>query len=152
VSAHAQCQPTFDALDKIYRTPTHIFTTLTMGSLGGAVQYTEVVYVGGSVYSKVGGSWERGDLQQVKQMEQKNRQDSTATCRYVRDETVNGETAAVYQVHSVRVNTHLSSDGWLWISKSRGLLLRDEQTIIDANFKEKTTARYEYTNVRPPLP
>src|SRR5580704_6568149 len=43
----------------------------------------------------------RSDHQEMKELDEKNRQNNKTTCRYLKDEPVNGEMAAVYSVHSV---------------------------------------------------
>jgi hypothetical protein len=89
--------------------------------------------------------------QQVMKQEQENRKNSKPTCAYLRDEPVDGETAAVY---SIRADTSdRKSEGHVWISKSRGLPLRQELDIdtVDKSGKNHHTMRYEYTNVQPPL-
>jgi hypothetical protein len=140
------------ALDKVYTTPTHIYTTLTMGPNGAGALHNEVIYVGGAVYTNATGSWSRGNLQQVIAMEQKNRENSKSTCQYVRDEAVDGESAAVYKTHAERADVGVTSDGWLWISKSSGLVLRLHEDIVTKDgIKETTSARYVYVNVRPPI-
>jgi outer membrane lipoprotein-sorting protein len=66
------------------------------------------------------------------------------TCRYLRDEAVNGEAAAVYSQHIENEDT--VSDGTVWISKSRGLPLRVE-TNVEGTLR---STRYEYGNVQVP--
>jgi hypothetical protein len=87
-------------------------------------------------------------------MEEQNIKSSKYTCRYLRDEPVNGEPAAVYSPHSEREDLEIKSDGQLWISKSRGLPLRQELEIMESGDKPDVnhhSIRYESTNVRPPL-
>ncbi len=55
--------------------------------------------------------------------------DDTTTCNYVRDEAASGEAAAVYRQH--HTNGDETYDTLVWVSKSSGLLLRQEQ---DADF------------------
>jgi hypothetical protein len=59
----------------------------------------------------------------------------------------------VYGTHSERSDGgHITSDGQVWISKSRGLPLRDEIDIDSGGpaGKNHYSGRYEYTNVQPP--
>ena len=79
---------------------------------------------------------------------------SKYTCHYLRDEPVNGEPAARYSSHSEREDSDMKSDGQIWISKGRGLPLRQELEITESGDKPEVnhhSMRYEYTNVRPPL-
>jgi hypothetical protein len=55
--------------------------------------------------------------------------DDTTTCNFVRDEAANGEAAAVYRQH--HINGDETYDTLIWVSKSSGLPLRQEQ---DADF------------------
>jgi hypothetical protein len=57
--------------------------------------------------------------------------DDTTTCNFVRDEAANGEAAAVYRQH--HINGDETYDTLIWVSKSSGLPLRQEQ---DADFGE----------------
>jgi hypothetical protein len=69
----------------------------------------------------------------------------------VRNESVNGEAAAVY---SMRRETDIANEnGLIWISRTGGLALREE---IDMDYggsleKMHLIARYEYSNVKPPM-
>jgi hypothetical protein len=119
-------------MDKVLMTPTHIYSATRPAPKGGNksraedTRYSETIYVGGSTYTKVGGKWIRGSwtTQQVMKQEEENRQNSKYSCRYLRDESVNGEAAAVYGTHSQ--NEDITSDGQVWISKKTGLPLRHE--------------------------
>ena len=142
------CQPILDAMNKIYITPTHLYTTMDGGLKN------ELIYAGGVVYDNLHGKWARSTvtLQQVEKMEDENRRNSKYECRYLRDESVNGDMAAVYSTHAERDDLKIKSEGQIWISKSRGLLLRQEEG-IDAGdgTKNHHSTRYEYVNVRPPV-
>jgi hypothetical protein len=146
------CQPVIDAMSKIYTTPTHLYTTMQGGHTN------EVIYASGVAYDNVRGKWARSPvtLRQVMKMGEENRQNSKYTCRYLRDESVNGETAALYSAHAERsipeMSSAIKSDGQIWISKTKGLPLRHEEDIDDgAGTKMHHSTRYEYTNVRPPV-
>lgn len=146
------CQPIIDAMNKIYSTPTHLYTTM------GSGLKNELIYAGGIVYDNLHGKWARSTvtLQQVEKMEDENRRNSTYTCRYLRDESVNGDMAAVYSIHAERslaeANSGIKSDGQIWISKTKGLVLRQEEDIDDGGgAKMHHSTRCEYVNVRPPV-
>jgi hypothetical protein len=74
-----------------------------------------------------------------------------STCHYLRDEIVGGEAA---QVYSMRTEVDGSiNDHTIWISKSRGLYLRQESDISvsgSESDKRHISTRYEYTNVHAP--
>jgi hypothetical protein len=58
------------------------------------------------------------------QHKKENQNDTKITCRYLREESVNGEAAAVYSQHVETENDKM--DVQVWISKSKGLPLREE--------------------------
>ena len=66
-----------------------------------------------------------------------------------RDESVNGEAAALYMAHSE--NDTVKSDAQTWISKSKGLPLRTEEDIDTGDGdKRHMSIRYEYGNIQAP--
>ena len=161
LAAQSNCQPVLDALSKVFTTPTHIYRTMTPVSKDGSkprpedTTYSETIYVGESAYTKGVGSWRRSraTMEQVKKLEEQNIKSSKYTCRYLRDEPVNGEAAAVYSTQSEREDLDIKSDGQIWISKSRGLPLRQELEVTESGDKpdvNHNSMRYEYTNVRAP--
>ena len=58
---------------------------------------------------------------------------------------LNGEMAALYNSHSETPKSKI--DMQMWISKSKGLLLRQDM----ASGGVVNSSRYEYGNVKPPL-
>ncbi len=161
-SGQGGCESVDKAMNKVMTVPTHIYGAMSSVPGNGAkprtdeASHSETIYLGESVYTKVGGRWSHGDWspQQVMKHEQENRQKSKYTCRYLRDESVNGEPAAVYSMHAERSDVgQVTSDGQIWISKSRDLPLRDEVDIVSGGTTGKNhyTGRYEYTNVKLPL-
>jgi hypothetical protein len=163
LAAQGGCQAVDDAMNKVITVPTHIYGAMSPILSNGSTPrpsdtiHNETIYVAGSAYVKVSGKWSRSEwtLQRLMKQEQENRQQSNFTCRYERDESVNGEAAAVYSTHSERSDAdigHIVSDGRIWISKSKGLPLRHEMD-VDAGhgMKDHHSVRYEYTNVQPPL-
>jgi hypothetical protein len=73
-----------------------------------------------------------------------------ATCRAVREESVNGEAATLYSMHDQ--NPDAKTDSEIWISKSRGVPLKLEMDmdVGGAGGKSHRTMRYEYMNVQAP--
>ena len=68
----------------------------------------------------------------------------------MREESLNGEPAAVYKVHSE--TEAAKTDGQVWISKSKGLPLRQEldMDVGGSAGKSHREMRYDYANVKPP--
>jgi hypothetical protein len=152
LAAQDPCQPTYDAMSKAMSTPTHIYMTMTGVPNSADKHTTEVIYIGGATYVNVGGKWSRSPMtsQQVIEKEEENRKASKMTCKYLRDEAVNGEAAAVYSTHSDRADMGIKSDGQIWISKSKGLPLKNEIDITSGGSTNHHSTRYEYANVQAP--
>lgn len=155
LGAQGTCEPVFNALSKVVTTTAHVYNTSAPAPGSGAKPRSiETIYVGGAIYVYAGGKWARSPItpQQLVKQEQRNRQSGQYTCRYLRDESVNGDKAAVYSTHAETQNS--KSDSQIWISKSKGLPLRQELDIDIGNKAQKShfTVRFEYGNVKPPLP
>jgi len=144
------CQPVFDAIKKIVTTPSHSYST---GVVSGKPSSTETIYVQGKTYMNVKGKWVLSSVtpNDVLQQEMENEKQGKSTCQFVRNESVNGEAAAVY---SMRRETETGKeDDQVWISKANGRALREE---VDVDYggalgKSHLSARYEYSNVEPPM-
>jgi hypothetical protein len=136
-----------DASSKVHSTPTHIYTT---SKVGGQTFASEIIYAAGSMYMNIDGKWTlAGSIKDLEQTEQQLKRDahSRDICRSLKDETVNGELASVYTSHSETPKGTIDSQ--VWISRTRGLPLREVTTSDDG--KATISTRYEYGNVRPPL-
>lgn len=151
LASDSSCQPVFDAMSKVLATPAHIYTTEPSSSRSGnTAKSGELIYFGGAIYVKTSGKWTRSKMtaQQMLEQEKENREHGTATCHYLRQESVSGEVAAVYSVHSE--NDDIKSDGTVWISR-KGLPLREEMDIdVDDPSKTHHSIRFEYGNVQAP--
>jgi hypothetical protein len=150
------CQTIVDASDKLYTTSFHMYMTQTSpGIENGKPMKSEVVFVGGPRrYVWYDGKWTDSEFTtaDLKEMEEGNLKNAkNESCRYLHDELVNGESAAVYTEHGE--SEHGKDDSQIWISKSKGLILRME-TDLDtgggANGKSHLSVRYEYGNVQAP--
>jgi hypothetical protein len=109
-----------------------------------------MIYAAGVVYYKGDGKWQSfGTLKDMEELAQKNRQNTKATCRYLKDEAVNGEMAAVYSAHEESPKGKV--DTQIWISKAQGLPLRQEIDIDVGGGKSLNSTRYEYGNIKPPM-
>jgi hypothetical protein len=153
-AADAGCQPTTDAMKKYAAVPSHLYITTIAQYNGGKPESSEMITVGGVTYVGSDGKWIRSKFTPQDVMnDQKDQEEQVKdTCRYLHDESVNGEAAAVYSVHSESPDDHINHQ--IWISKSKGLPLKQE-TDIDvggAMGKSHKSLRYEYNNVHPPNP
>jgi hypothetical protein len=148
LAAQGDCKAILDVSTKVFKTPTHVYVTGTVGSL---TVTSEMIYAAGNIYMKIEGKWHNtGTTNDMEQLSVKNRQNgkaSTATCRYLKDELVNGEPAAVYIMSDESPKFHSQ----MWISKAKGLPLRQEDDIGAGSSKTHNSTRYEYGDIKPPI-
>lgn len=144
------CQPVFDALTKLITTPSHSYTT---GFVNGKPRESETIYFQGKVYIRAYGKWMHSPVTaaEVLEQEKENEEHGKANCRFVRNEFVGTEPAMVYSMH--RETEESKEDAQMWISRATGRPLRDEQDVDVGGKagKEHRSARFEYTNIGPPL-
>jgi hypothetical protein len=136
---------TADALSKVHNTPTHVYTTT---KINGKSFSSEIIYAAGSMYIGSNGKWiSGGPIKEVEQSEQElqHSADSKDACRQLKDDSVNGEVASVYNSHSESPKGTV--DLQFWISKASGKLLRQDMTSNGVLM----SSRYDYSNVKPPL-
>jgi len=151
-AADDACKVLFDADRKMIVTAHHSYQTQVSPGHKDP-KSSEAIFMGGlkgAVYILVSGKWQRsgwGPEDSLKQKEE-NIRNTKASCRYVRDETVSGEAAAVYTIHTE--SEDVKSDGTIWIGKSRGVPLREELDSGVSPGKSRITVRYDYSNVRAP--
>ncbi len=147
------CQPVYDAITKIITTPNHSYSTQTAAFPKGATRSAETIYVQGKIYVMVKGKWMLSPVtpKEVMEQENENRKSDTSACQFLRNESVNGEPAAVYSLH--RVTKNEKEDGQIWISRTSGLALRRDLDMDTGGGMGKShlSARFEYTNVKPPM-
>ncbi len=149
LAAQDDCQPVFDALDKVMNTATHIYTTTKSG---GTPHTTETIYTADAIYTNDQGKWEKSKIKpaQVMKQEQENRHKSTYACTVKKEEPIEGEMAKVYTSHSGVLGQ--TTDSQIWISKKTGLPLRNEVDIDtgDKSGKSHYSVRYDYKNAKAP--
>jgi hypothetical protein len=136
-----------DAQVKLHSTPAHVYTTSKIGSQTFSV---EMIYAAGSMYMKMNGKWSlAGSLKDIEESEKtlQHNANSKDTCRYVKDEAVGGNMAAVYASHSETAKGTL--DMQIWISKAQGLVLRTDMN--SDNGKDLISTRYEYGDIKAPI-
>ena len=146
------CQTVFDALQKLVTTPSHSYTTSTEANGSKPVE-GETIFVGGQKYIQAHGKWMRLPVttQDVLDQEKENEKNGKSNCQLVRSESVNGESASLY--HMQRETENFKENSQIWISKTTGLPLREEQDIDYGGKigKRHNSGRFEYGNVRPPI-
>jgi hypothetical protein len=149
------CKMAGDATSKLVFTPVHMYMTEVAGFRKNQPKNSETIYTGGAngaIYIMVDGKWTRSRLTSGEMKGSRDEAGATSkqTCRYLRDEPVNGESAGVYSTHEETEAGKV--DSTVWISKTRNLPLKSE-TDLDvggAMGKSHTVVRYDYSNVQPP--
>jgi hypothetical protein len=125
----------------------------TEGVQNGKPMSGEMIFAGGARYVLYSGKWTPSPLstEELKAMDERNRKNArNVSCHPVRDESVNGERATLYTMHTETPRS--KNDDQVWISKSKGLILRQETDLISnsGNGKTHLSSRYEYSNVQAP--
>lgn len=153
--AHADdsCKVVFDADRKMVLSPHHAFSTITVPD-HKPPRISESIFMGGmngAVYILSQGKWMRSQYgpDSVLKQKEENIRDSKSSCRYLRDDAVNGESVAVYSIHVEDEDS--KSEGTIWLSKSKGMPLHQELDSDIGPGQTHTAVRYEYSNVRAPM-
>jgi hypothetical protein len=145
------CKPVFDANHKTLDTPNHMYTDRPGGDGNRATG--EMITINGERYIQVKGAWRKSPMTvaATKAQEEENIKNAKVlSCKKTGDDSVNGEPATVYTEHSENDDT--KSDGKIWVSKSRGLLLKEELVLDSGDAgKQQVSIRYEYGNVKAPI-
>ena len=146
------CQPFFDAIQKLVATPSHSYTSSTAAK-GGSPQTGETIMSQGKKFIRANGKWMDSHVTtaEVLDQEKENEKSGRSSCQFVRSESLNGDIASLY--HIQRETGNFKEDSQIWISKSTGLPLREEQDMDygGATGKRHNSGRFEYGNIQPPM-
>jgi hypothetical protein len=152
LAQEAGCKTITDGMQKVLALPTHIYLTGTAEYQKGKTDNSEMIYSGSAIYLLLNGKWTRSRMSttDMAKQEQENIQTQKMTCRFLRDETVGGELAAVYTAHTSSDDS--KSESTIWVSKSKGLPLKvdTDMDVGGAAGKSHRSQRFEYSNVHPP--
>ena len=147
----AACKAVFDATDKLLTVPNHSY--MTHKDASGKITNSETISIDGARYLLVGGKWSksRRSLQQAKADEEEKLKNPQLkmSCKHLGDDSVNGEAVAVYTSHEVTEDADAAAK--FWISKSKGLILKEEMQPDASDAKNQWALRYEYSNVHAPM-
>jgi len=139
-----------DAFSKIRKTPSHVYTTATIGD---QTFYSESIYADGSIYIKMNGKWtQSSSIKSAEQITEQNKHgaDSNSkskdTCYGPKDAPLDGQTTVFYRSHSETEKGKV--DLQIWISRTKGLLLRQDTDSEGGTVV--ISSRYEYDNVKKP--
>ena len=149
LKAQGDCKVVLEAASKTQTAATHTYTTM---NVAGTTQAVEIIYLPGVMYTRMNGKWSRSPMtpQELAEMRKPKAHDDKETCKYLKDELVNGEMAAVYSAHDV--STKGVVDTQIWISKANGWTLRQDIDIDVGGNRGKShmSMRLEYGSVKPP--
>lgn len=151
-----QCAVPYGAMIKLLASPWHANMVDTAGTDAGLHHgkptATEEISVGGSLYILSRGKWTKSPISvaDMQQDQAEKMNTDKATCAHLRDESVNGENASVWSIHSDTEDGDTQSQ--LWVSKSRGVVMRTDIR-IDAGGalgKRHSVSNYDFANIHAP--
>ncbi len=151
LTAATGCEAPIAAALKVFQVPAHLYMTETAAFNGGKARNAETIYLNGATFIMVSGRWRKSAVPPENLMASKKESEAKAgICTVVRDEAVNGEAATLYKIHNQTPDDTV--DTQLWVSKSRGLPLKqiNDMDLGGTHGKSHTEIRYEYTNVTAP--
>jgi hypothetical protein len=122
--------------------------TISFSNLNGKPATSEMIYAGGKIYVQLNGAWQVSPMtvQEMTDQMKTNYKTSKHSCQHVGDDSVGGQATSVYTASFQSPHSH--SDNRIWISRSRGMLLKTSAHIIEGN--QTMTTIYKYDNIRPP--
>jgi hypothetical protein len=145
------CKVVLDANHKTLDTANHLYMDNLHGD--GKKVKGELITVNGERYLLMDGKWikSRMTVADSRAQEEENIKNAKVlSCKRIGDDTVGGEVATIYTEHTENEDT--KSDGKIWISKSRGVILKEEIDLDSGDpLKEHIAMRYEYANVKAPV-
>ena len=151
LAAEGSCKVVFDAIAKQVMTPNHEYMIQTEGADKAKREQREVINTGTAQYFLVGGEWHtmKETPKETLQRERDNEASSNVTCRYLRDESVEGVNAAVFSEHS-KADTG-ESNALVWIAKGNSMPVREEVDMDAGNPGARhLEVRIVYSNVQAP--
>jgi hypothetical protein len=121
-------------------------STITMTHKDGKPQTSHAVMMGDKMYVEVQGAWHAVPMTTTEMLADMDRKRKTtkAVCHRVGDETVSGQPATIYAVHSE--NEGHVSDNKIWVSKALGVPIKTESNLGDM----VVVSDMDYSNVHAP--
>jgi hypothetical protein len=152
-AADADCKPLFDAMTRLFNTPSHQYLTQTNTANGDKPRTSEIINTGTAMYIMVSGKWHNSPVTaaQMQEQEEQNRKNAkVTTCHLVREESLEGVKVSLFSAHTE--TSHGTSDEQIWISKSDGLLLREniDMKTDDRGGNSRAEIRVVYSGVAAP--
>jgi outer membrane lipoprotein-sorting protein len=143
-----------DVMTKTLQTPSHTYLSVVDTSPGGKTTNSETIFDGNKIYVKVAtgtaaSGWAPSELSQQKGAEitvSMVRDAKVDACTRVRDETIDGTAAVLYNFHLQ--NEDSQGEAQMWISKTQGVMLRYEA--VSPADQMRISMRYVFTDVHAP--
>jgi hypothetical protein len=154
VADPAGCQPLFDAMTRLFKTPSHQYLKQTDTRTGDKAVDSEIINTGKAMYVMVGGRWNNSPITagQLQEQEEQNRRNAkVTTCHVVREESFDGVATTLFSAHTE--TGYGASDQQLWIAKDNGLPLREiiEMDMGDHGGKSRAEIHVVYSGVEAPV-
>ena len=153
-AADAECQPLFDAMNRLFKTPSHQYLKQTNSITGDKAVASEIINDGNALYVMVDGKWHNSNAtgaQLLEQEEISRKKAKVTTCRLVHEEAVDGVPARLFSAHT---ETEFgASDQQLWIAKATGLPVREtiEMSMGDHAGTSRAEIKVVYSDVTTPV-
>jgi hypothetical protein len=150
-AAETSCKAVFDAIAKQVVTPNHEFMIQTVGADNAKREQREVINTGTVQYFLVGGEWHtmKETPKETLQRERESEASSDVTCRYLRDENVEGVSTTVFSEHSKTDSGE--SNALIWIAKGNAMPVREQVDMDPGNPGARhLEVRIVYSNVQAP--
>jgi len=143
LNAQGDCKAILAAASKMVTSATHVYSTI---SRNGKEHTMEMIFLPGVYYWRTDNTnWSSAPMSAQEWAEMlKSKTWTDMACKYVKDESVNGEMAGVYSWHLAATGGNTQ----VWISKAKGVPLRQEAEIEGHTHM---SLRYEYGSVKPPM-
>jgi hypothetical protein len=138
------CKPVFDAMLKETMTPHHAVTTMN-GKTGESIATADAMFV------KIGSAWKKSPMSPkdtLAQQQENIRNTTSASCKALPDELVEGKAATVYQAHYEQTDSG-ASDAKVWIAKTTALPLRTDVS-VQAGQKVSVVTTFDYDHIAAP--
>lgn len=150
------CAGVYAAQRKLLRTPHHGYSVDSSATdtrlHGGQPLISESIFAGNVFYTRYEGTWRRSrmSVDAMQKLEEENIRNAKSSCSVAGNESVSGEAAIIFQVHSE--TDFGTTDGREWVSKSRGLPLRtvSRLDVGGAMGRNVIVQSYDYSNVQAP--
>jgi hypothetical protein len=159
-AADASCEGLASAMITNAKTPYRSISIITFDAGENAKpatsQTSETISTGTAVFARFGsGKWQEIHIPLDKlALAVRHNAESFSGCKRLTDDTINGESIAVYTGHIVTEKSVVETK--VWVEPKRGVMLRSETDVVPKPepgdvFKGRHVAiRYNYDNIAPP--